>query len=131
MSDEALREQILDTWRISHRINLYLLDSIPDEALDDVAPTKGRSVRKQLAHLHNVRLMWLKVAAPDLHDTQTNTTVACSSVCVERACDNGSAALGLGAVFATGTSRARNPRGQACAAADTEIVAALRRRSRG
>jgi len=31
-----------------------------------VGPTKGRSVTKTFAHLHNVRLMWLKAAAPEL-----------------------------------------------------------------
>lgn len=66
MIDDTLRDQLLDTWRIHHRINLYLLDAIADEALGDVAPTKGRSVRQHIAHLHNVRLMWLKSAAPDL-----------------------------------------------------------------
>jgi uncharacterized damage-inducible protein DinB len=58
--------QILDTWRIHHRITLYLLDAIAGEALGDVGPTKGRSVGKTFAHLHNVRLMWLKAAAPEL-----------------------------------------------------------------
>ncbi len=66
MSDHTLRDQLLDTWRIHHRINLYLLDSIADQALGDVGPTKGRSVAKAFAHLHNVRLMWLKSAAPEL-----------------------------------------------------------------
>ena len=66
MSDLALRDQLLDTWRIHNRINLYLLDAVAPEALADVGPTKGRSVAEALAHLHNVRLMWLKEAAPDL-----------------------------------------------------------------
>jgi uncharacterized damage-inducible protein DinB len=66
MSDQALRDQILDTWRIHNRINLYLLDAVAPEALGDVGPTKGRGVAEALAHLHNVRLMWIKEAAPDL-----------------------------------------------------------------
>jgi uncharacterized damage-inducible protein DinB len=66
MSDVSLRDQVLDTWRISSRITLYLLDAIAEEALGDIAPTKGRSVRQHIAHLHNVRLMWLKAAAPEL-----------------------------------------------------------------
>jgi len=68
VGDQSLAEQLVDTWRISNRINLYLLDAIPDEALDDMAPTKGRSVGKALAHLHNVRLMWLDSAAKELRD---------------------------------------------------------------
>ena len=66
MSDAPLHEQNLDTWRIGSRLNLYLLHAIPEEGLDDQPPTKGRTVRKQLAHVHNVRLMWLQSAAPEL-----------------------------------------------------------------
>jgi len=66
MPSDTLHEQVLDTWRISSRVTLYLLDAIADEAVGDVAPTKGRSVGKTFAHLHNVRLMWLDSAARDL-----------------------------------------------------------------
>lgn len=61
-----MTDPLIETWRIHNRINLYLLDSIPAEALADMAPTRGRSVAEQLAHLHNVRLMWLNSAAPEL-----------------------------------------------------------------
>jgi uncharacterized damage-inducible protein DinB len=61
-----LENQIIDTWDIHNRINLYLLDAIPAAALSDISASKGRTVADQLAHLHNVRLMWLKVAGPDL-----------------------------------------------------------------
>ena len=65
MSD-ALAEQLIDTWRIHDRINRYLLDAVPAEALPTVSASKGRTVGEQFAHLHNVRLMWLKQAAPEL-----------------------------------------------------------------
>src|ERR1051325_1639448 len=58
--------QALETWEIHNRINLYVLDAIAPESLSDVSPAKGRTVGELLAHLHNVRLMWLKAAAPDL-----------------------------------------------------------------
>jgi uncharacterized damage-inducible protein DinB len=58
--------QIVDTWNINNRINLYLLDAIQQVALNDVSASKGRTVAQQLAHLHNVRLMWLKASAPEL-----------------------------------------------------------------
>ena len=62
-----METQILDTWRIHNRINLYLLDAIAPEALQGTAPgTKGRSAGETFAHMHNTRLMWLEVAAPDL-----------------------------------------------------------------
>lgn len=58
-------KEIIDTWNINNRINLYLLDAIPPEALNDVSASKGRTVAQQFAHLHNVRLMWLKVSGPE------------------------------------------------------------------
>src|SRR5713226_7130810 len=61
-----MEEQILDTWNIHNRINLYLLDAIPPEAFSGVSASKGRNVGEQFAHIHNVRLMWLKAAAPVL-----------------------------------------------------------------
>lgn len=63
--------QCIETWAIHHRINLYLLEAIPEEHLADVSASKGRKVGEQFAHLHNVRLMWLKAAAPELLDAQT------------------------------------------------------------
>jgi len=61
-----MEDQLTETWTISNRINIYLLDGIKDEALGDVSASKGRSVAEAFAHLHNVRLMWLKTAAPEL-----------------------------------------------------------------
>ena len=62
-----METQILDTWRIHNRINLYLLDAIAPEALQGTPTgTKGRSVGEAFAHMHNTRLMWLEAAAPDL-----------------------------------------------------------------
>lgn len=62
----TLEEQIIDSWRINNRINLYLLDAVAPEALASTASSKGRSVGETLAHVHNVRLMWLKASAPEL-----------------------------------------------------------------
>jgi|SRR5436190_8119660 len=58
--------QLVDTWNIHNRINLYILDAIPDEALTGVSTSKGRSVAEEFAHIHNVRLMWLQSASPEL-----------------------------------------------------------------
>lgn len=58
--------QLLDTWQIHDRINLYLLDAVDPAALESHSASKGRSVGEQFAHIHNVRLMWLKASAPDL-----------------------------------------------------------------
>ena len=61
-----ITNQVVETWEIHNRINLYVLDAIAPEGLRDVSPAKGRTVGELFAHLHNVRLMWLKAAAPDL-----------------------------------------------------------------
>jgi uncharacterized damage-inducible protein DinB len=60
-----LSDQLVDTWQIHNRIHLYLLDAIAPEALSSPL-TKGKGVASQFAHIHNVRLMWLKASAPDL-----------------------------------------------------------------
>jgi uncharacterized damage-inducible protein DinB len=57
--------QIIETWQIHNRINLYLLQAIAAEHLLDIAASKGRTVGEHLAHIHNVRLMWLKEAMPE------------------------------------------------------------------
>ncbi len=61
---------LIETWQIHDRINRYVLDAIAESALSDVAASKGRSVGEQFAHIHAVRLMWLKVADPKLHTAQ-------------------------------------------------------------
>lgn len=57
---------LLETWAIHDRINRYLLDAVDSQSLSSHSASKGRSVGEQIAHLHNVRLMWLKSAAPEL-----------------------------------------------------------------
>jgi uncharacterized damage-inducible protein DinB len=63
-------KQLIETWQINSRLDLYLLDSIPEENLADAMTSKGRSAGEQLAHIHNVRLMWLKAALPELLEGQ-------------------------------------------------------------
>src|SRR3569833_2802338 len=58
--------QLIETWHIHNRINLYLLNAIDEAHLTDVSASKGRNTGEQFAHIHNVRLMWLKASAPEL-----------------------------------------------------------------
>ena len=60
MSDFTLA----DTWHLSNRVNLMLLDQLTDRQLAYAANPHARSIADQFAHLHNVRLMWLEVQAP-------------------------------------------------------------------
>jgi uncharacterized damage-inducible protein DinB len=62
----SAEDQLLDTWEIHCRITLYLLDGVAAEAFSGESKTKGRGVAEQFAHIHNVRLMWLKASAPEL-----------------------------------------------------------------
>ena len=61
-----MEEQLIETWAIHNRINIYFLDAVTDDALAASLPPKSRTVYDLFAHMHNVRLMWLKAAAPDL-----------------------------------------------------------------
>ena len=58
--------QLVESWLIHNRINLFLLEGIKPEQLSTSPSSKGRNVGQLFAHLHNVRLLWLKSAAPDL-----------------------------------------------------------------
>jgi uncharacterized damage-inducible protein DinB len=77
-----VEDQLVETWNINDRINRYLLSAIPEEALGSALAPKHRTVFKLFAHIHNVRLMWLKSAAPDLLkglsklDAETGTKAA-------------------------------------------------------
>jgi uncharacterized damage-inducible protein DinB len=61
-----MENQVVETWNIHNRIHLYLLNGIPEEALSASLAPKGPNVYALFAHIHNVRLMWLKSAAPNL-----------------------------------------------------------------
>ena len=55
---------LADTFLLNNRVNLMLLDALTGEQLAHVPSPRARSIADQFAHLHNVRLMWLEVAAP-------------------------------------------------------------------
>jgi uncharacterized damage-inducible protein DinB len=63
--------QLVETWQINNRINLYLLDAIAPENLGDSLVSKGRKVGEQFAHINNVRLMWIKSAMPEALEALT------------------------------------------------------------
>jgi len=60
MTDTQLLDQILNTWRVHNRINLYLLEEIPKTGFDAVPyGSRGRNVAEQFSHIHRVRVGWL------------------------------------------------------------------------
>jgi uncharacterized damage-inducible protein DinB len=57
----VLAEALLSAFDTNDRINLYLLDSLPTESWRAEPPgKKGRDIASVIAHMHNVRVMWLK-----------------------------------------------------------------------
>lgn len=61
---DSLIADLRATWRMNEAVNQYLVDQLDDEAWTAKPPGgKGRTIAAIVAHLHNVRLMWLKTAA--------------------------------------------------------------------
>lgn len=63
-------KELIETWEINQRMNELLLLGIPEPHLAHISTFKGRKVGDQFAHIHNVRLMWLKAAKPELLSAQ-------------------------------------------------------------
>lgn len=59
-------DPLLDTWQIHDRINLFLLQAIPPAALTADSSVGGWNAAQTFAHVHNVRLLWLKAAGAAL-----------------------------------------------------------------
>ncbi len=62
-----IESQVIDTWNIHNRINLFMIKNIPEEAFHTTPNGRGgRSISGQLAHVINVRVMRLKAFAKKL-----------------------------------------------------------------
>jgi uncharacterized damage-inducible protein DinB len=59
----VLTEALVAAYATNDRINRYLIENLADEVWR-AEPPKGRTIAAIVAHMHNVRLMWLKSAAP-------------------------------------------------------------------
>lgn len=60
----VVSDALLSAFAINDRINHYMIDNLPAEAWRAEPPEgKGREVAAMVAHMHNVRVMWLKAAA--------------------------------------------------------------------
>ena len=76
---EQLPAALLEAFATNNRINQYLIENLPPEAWSAKPPEgKGRTIAAIIAHIHNVRVMWLKAAKaediPDQLDRATITT---------------------------------------------------------
>jgi uncharacterized damage-inducible protein DinB len=62
----SLSQSLLIAFDTNDRINQYLLENLPAAAWRAEPPDgKGRSIAAIVAHMHNVRVMWLKAAAKE------------------------------------------------------------------
>jgi len=62
-----LKEQLLNTWDINHRMNLLLINNTSDTGMQKTLSTRGgRSIFQQWIHIHNVRMQWLEVCSKDI-----------------------------------------------------------------
>ena len=60
----SLNEALLIAYDTNDRINQYMIENLPAEAWRAEPPEgKGRTIAAIVAHIHNVRVMWLKAAA--------------------------------------------------------------------
>ncbi len=68
---------LLNAFNTNNRINHYLIDHLPPAAWKAKPPEgKGRTIAGMVAHMHNVRVMWLKAAkAEDIPEQLDRTTV--------------------------------------------------------
>ena len=59
-----LARSLLQAFATNERINQYLLENLPPAGWNAEPPEgKGRTAAAIFAHMHNVRVMWLKAAA--------------------------------------------------------------------
>ncbi|MCB0490031.1 MAG: hypothetical protein KDC99_16230 [Cyclobacteriaceae bacterium] len=69
--NSALSNDIIKTWAIHTSMSHKLLESVSKESLSDQSASGGRSVGQQFAHIHNVRVQWLKELDKE-HSDQLN-----------------------------------------------------------
>lgn len=67
---DARSTELVETWRIHNRVTIFLLEAMAPEIFRAPSPEEGRSAPGMLAHVHQVRLLWLQTAAPALYRGQ-------------------------------------------------------------
>jgi len=62
----SVSEGLLNAFDTNDRINQYVLENLPPAAWRAEPPDgKGRTIAAIVAHIHNVRVMWLKATAKE------------------------------------------------------------------
>jgi len=65
MEPNSFQNQLVETLAIQHRIVTFLLDEVADESWMKKVE-RSKSPCGHFCHIHNVRLMWLNSAEPEL-----------------------------------------------------------------
>jgi len=67
----VLADALLAAYATNERINRYLIENLSEDSWRAEPPGgKGRTIADIAAHMHNVRVMWLKVSAKGSHIPQ-------------------------------------------------------------
>lgn len=53
------KTDLVDSWHLNNKVNLYLLENIESEWLDIKVHGKGRSIGEQFVHINNIRSFWI------------------------------------------------------------------------
>lgn len=71
----SLPEALLTAYDTNDRINRYMIENLPAEGWRAETPDgKGRTIAAIVAHIHNVRVMWLKAAKAEKIPEQLDRT---------------------------------------------------------
>jgi uncharacterized damage-inducible protein DinB len=74
----ALDKALVEAFAVNERMNQFLLENLDEKAWRAEPPGgKGRTIAAIVAHIHNVRHMWLTVSAkgPEIPDKLDRSTV--------------------------------------------------------
>lgn len=70
-----LPSAVLNAFDTNHRITQHLIENLPGESWT-AKPASGRTIPAIVAHMHNVRVMWLKaVKAPEVPEQLDRASV--------------------------------------------------------
>jgi uncharacterized damage-inducible protein DinB len=62
-----LRDSILDTWRTSNRVTVYLIEHLPADLWASAIPgAPRRTIRMIAGHVHNARCMYIRTLGQEL-----------------------------------------------------------------
>lgn len=87
-------DSLIAAFAVNNRLNEYLLKAIPEAAWRAEPPNgKGRTVAAIFSHMHNVRGMWLKVAAKGIEIPEKLERDKCTKAEVSESLDKSWRAL--------------------------------------